>query len=506
MKISEIINNSKALVKSVGGFTDAEIISIEYDSRKGTEGSLFAAVEGFESDGHSFVESAVNNGCRCILVSQSRLNEFSHLADRGVAILVSDNTRRALSAVSSAFYGNPSGKLHVTGITGTNGKTSITYLLESVYEAAGYSCGVIGTVNYRWCGKTLPAPNTTPESRDIQELLNTMLDDGVTHVIMEVSSHALELNRVDDIEFDNAVFTNLTGDHLDFHKTLEAYFGAKRKLLTLLDKSPKKNRTAVVNIDDEYGRKIYKEKGKYSYSIKSFGTEGDADFRAINNSIDNRITGVRYRLACENTSFNVELKLAGRFQVYNSLAAFASVYNSGINRESVIRGLIKLPSVPGRLQVVESKLGFYAVVDYAHTGDALLKLLQSVNEMPHGKVIAVFGCGGDRDKTKRPIMGKIAFDNSDIAIVTSDNPRTEEPEQIIKDVTAGMGVGDYIIEQDREKAIALAVQKALAGDIVVLAGKGHEDYQIIGKTKRHFDDREMVLKYMNEREKVEGII
>ncbi len=506
MKISEIINNSKALVKSVGGLNDAEIISIEYDSRKGREGTLFAAVEGFESDGHSFIGSAVDNGCRCILISESRLGEFAHLADRGVAILVSENTRRALSAVSSAFYGNPSAQLYVTGITGTNGKTSITYLLESVYASNGISCGVIGTVNYRWAGKTLPAPNTTPESKDIQELLRMMLNDGVTHVIMEISSHALELNRTDDIELDNAVFTNLTGDHLDFHKTIDAYFDAKKKLFAILDKSPKKNRTAVVNIDDDYGREIYKERKKYSFTMKSFGTAGDADFNAINNSIDNRITGVRYRLNCEKSSYNVSLKLAGKFQVYNSLAAFASAYNSGINREAVIRGLSLLSSVPGRLQVVESKLGFYAVVDYAHTGDALLKLLQSVNEMPHGKVITVFGCGGDRDKTKRPVMGKIAFDNSDIAIVTSDNPRTEDPELIIKDVTAGMGTGDFIVEPDREKAIELAVERASAGDIVVLAGKGHEDYQIIGKTKRHFDDREMVLKYMSEREKVEGNI
>jgi len=506
MKISEIINNSKALIKSAGGFNDAEIISIEYDSRKGKEGSLFAAVEGFESDGHSFIESAVDNGCRCILISEKRLDEFSHFADRGVALLVSDNTRRALSAVSSAFYGNPSGKLHMTGITGTNGKTSITYLLESVYESNGCSCGVIGTVNYRWKGKTLPAPNTTPESKDIQELLRIMLDEGVTHVIMEVSSHALELIRADDIEFDSVVFTNLTSDHLDFHKTLDAYFDAKRKLFDLLEKSPKKNRTAVVNIDDEAGRRIYGRKEKFSFTMRSFGTSGDADFRAINNSIDNRITGVRYRLSCDNSSYNVSLKLAGRFQVYNSLAAFGSAYFSGINREAIIRGLSRLSSVPGRLQVVESKLGFYAVVDYAHTGDALLKLLQSVNEMPHNKVIAVFGCGGDRDKTKRPVMGRIAFDNSDIAIVTSDNPRTEDPEMIIKDITAGMGNGGYTVEPDREKAIALAVQKASEGDIVVLAGKGHEDYQIIGKKKRHFDDSEMVSKYMTEREKVERII
>lgn len=506
MRISDIINNSGGLIRSVGGFNDADVIAVEYDSRKCSEGTLFAAVEGFESDGHAFIGSAVKNGCVSVLVSESRYDEFAHFADRGVAVLVSDNTRRALSAVSSAFYGNPSGKLHVTGITGTNGKTSITYLLESVYNTGGFTCGVIGTVNYRWKGKTLPAPNTTPESKDIQELLSMMLADGVTHVIMEVSSHALELNRVDDVEFDCAVFTNLTGDHLDFHKTIEAYYNAKKRLFSLLEKSPKKKRTALVNIDDDYGKKIYSERENYSFTVKSFGLSDSADIRAIEDSIENRITGAAYRLAYDNSDYKVSLKLAGRFQVYNSLAALGSACYSGINIDAVITGLGSLAAVPGRLQVVESKLGFYAVVDYAHTGDALLKLLQSVNEMPHENVIVVFGCGGDRDKTKRPVMGKIAFDNSDTAIVTSDNPRTEDPELIIRDITAGMGDGGYIVEPDREKAIAAAVQKASSRDIVVLAGKGHEDYQILGKTKRHFDDREVVLKYMSERERIEGVI
>ncbi len=506
MKISDIIKITEPVVKASGAFNDSDIVSVEYDSRKGAAGSLFVAVEGFESDGHSYIGSAVKNGCRCIVINQSRLAEFSNLAGEGVVILVSGNTRRALSAVSSAFYGNPSGKMHVTGITGTNGKTSITYLLESVYSSLGISCGVIGTVNYRWSGKTLPAPNTTPESKDIQELLKMMCDDGVTHLIMEVSSHALELNRADDVEFDSVVFTNLTGDHLDFHKTLDAYFNAKRKLFDILERSPKKNRTAVVNCDDQYGRMVLNDRSRYTFAMKSFGITEDADLKASEGSIENRITGVRYSLNCEGSTCNVSLKLAGRFQVYNSLAAFGSAFYSGIKADDVIKGLGLLPSVPGRLQVVESKLGFYAVVDYAHTGDALLKLLQSVNEMPHGRVIAVFGCGGDRDRTKRPVMGKIALENSDLAVVTSDNPRTEDPEMIIKDITAGMGGENYIVESDRESAISLAVNKASAGDIVVLAGKGHEDYQIIGKTKRHFDDREMLVKYITERERVEGKI
>lgn len=506
MKVSELIDRCGECIKSTPGFSDKDIISVEYDSRKASAGSLFVAVEGFESDGHMFIDGAVSNGCSCIVISASRYDEFKRLAGLGVNVLLSGNTRSALSALSSAFYGNPSGKMHVTGVTGTNGKTSFTYILESVYASAGIPCGVIGTVNYRWGGKTLPAPNTTPESKDIHELLKTMLDEGITHVIMEISSHALELNRADNIDLDCAVFTNLTGDHLDFHKTLDAYFNAKKKIFTLLDKSPKKNRFAMINTDDDYGMSIYADRDKFSFSMKSYGINGDRDITVPGDTIENKITGVKYSLQCNKSVYEVLLKVAGRFQVYNSLAAFGAAVFSGMNPEQVIMGMALLESVPGRLQVVESELGFHGVVDYAHTGDALLKLLQSVNEMPHAKIITVFGCGGDRDRTKRPVMGRIALDNSDMAIVTSDNPRTEQPEAIIKDITAGMGSGDFLVEPDREKAIALAVASASAGDILVLAGKGHEDYQIIGRTKRHFDDREMILKYMNEREKVERAV
>jgi len=499
MKISDIINNSKSIIKSVFAAKDLDVTSIEYDSRKVVAGSLFVAVEGFESDGHSFIESAVKNGCKSIIISESRLNDFSHLSDSGISILVSENTRCALSAASSIFYGNPSKKLHVTGITGTNGKTSITYLLESIYSACGFSCGVIGTINYRWKDKVSAAVHTTPESKDIHELLSLMLHDGVTHVIIEISSHGLELNRADDIELDSAIFTNLTRDHLDFHKTFDAYFNAKKRLFDILDRSSKLNKNAVINIDDEYGKKIYNEKDKYSFSMKSYALKNRADITAVENSVEDTISGLKYILNCEDKSYDISLKLAGKFQIYNSLAAFGSAYYSGLDGESAVQGMNRLQAVPGRLQVVESPLGFYSVIDYAHTSDALLKLLQSLKAMPHESIITVFGCGGDRDKTKRPIMFKTALEYSNIVIVTSDNPRTEDPLLIIKDITSGMKDGDCIVEPDREKAIAIAVNKASKGDIVVIAGKGHEDYQIIGKTKYHFDDREMVSKYINER-------
>jgi UDP-N-acetylmuramoyl-L-alanyl-D-glutamate--2,6-diaminopimelate ligase len=499
MKASEILKGSCELITTAGCADPAsvDITSVEYDSRRAGAGSMFVAVKGFESDGHSYIEAAVKNGCRCVLISDERLQDFIHLESEGVMFLVSHDSRRALSRVSSVFFGEPSKRLHITGITGTNGKTSITYLLESIYNSSGYSCGVIGTVNYRWKGKVLPAPNTTPESKDIQELLKQMLDDGVTHVVMEVSSHALYLDRVEDVCFDSAVFTNLTQDHLDFHKTFDAYFDAKRRLFELLEKSCKQNRAAIINTDDDYGRRIYESHNGYTFKMISYGESEGAVLLAAPESIDNSITGISYRFVHGPDRRDIKLKLAGRFQVYNSLAALGSALYSGVDIDDVIKGMSKLDSVPGRLQVVDTGAGFYAVVDYAHTGDALLKLLQSVNEMPHNRVITVFGCGGDRDRTKRPVMGKIAVDNSDFAVVTSDNPRTEDANAIIDDIMKGITGGSYIVEPDREKAIEAAINIAEKGDVVVIAGKGHEDYQIIGKTKHHFDDREMALKYMN---------
>jgi len=499
MKASEILKGACELISATGNadISSVEISSVEYDSRRAAAGSMFVAIRGYESDGHTYIESAVKNGCRCVLLSDERLQDFIHLESEGVVFLVSHDSRKALSRVSSVFYGEPSGCLHVTGITGTNGKTSITYLLESIYNNSGHSCGVIGTVNYRWKGKVLPAPNTTPESKDIQELLKMMLDDGVTHVVMEVSSHALFLDRVEDVDFDCAVFTNLTQDHLDFHKTFDAYFAAKKRLFDLLEKSCKQERVAVINTDDESGRLIYESHNGYSFKMISYGESEGADLLAAPESIENRITGVSYRFVHGPDRRDVRLNLAGRFQVYNSLAALGAALYSGIELDDVVKGMAELESVPGRLQVVDTGSGFYAVVDYAHTGDALLKLLQSVNEMPHNKIITVFGCGGDRDRTKRPVMGKIAVENSAFAVVTSDNPRTEDPDRIIEDIMKGIENGNYLVEPDREKAIAAAVSRAEKGDVVVIAGKGHEDYQIIGKTKHHFDDREMAFKYMN---------
>ena len=496
MMLQEILGTTGELIELVNGPVDIEISSVEYDSRKVKKDSLFVAVEGMQSDGHDYIKSAVKNGAKCIVVSSAREAEFSDVARSGVTLLKTNDTRRALSIVSASYFQYPSRSLTVIGVTGTNGKTSITFLLESIFKSAGYNPGIIGTVNYRWNNKELPAANTTPESRDMQELLYNMKEDGVDIVIMEVSSHALDLNRTDDVDFDVAVFTNLTRDHFDFHENFENYFSAKKKIFQLLDKSSKDKKVAIVNIDDEYGMKIFEEKESYSYSLKSFGLNESADYKPIVDTIENRITGLKYIIEKPLDGLKIELVLSGTFHVYNSLAAIAVSDSIGLTPEGISNGLLSIKSIPGRFEVLYSEKGFSVVVDYAHTGDALLKLLQSVNELKPNRVITVFGCGGDRDRTKRPIMGQVVENNSDQLIITSDNPRTEEPSAIIDDIVEGLEGKTFEVIVDRESAIKHAVSIGQEGDIIVIAGKGHEDYQILGTEKIHFDDREIAAKYM----------
>jgi len=499
-RLSGLLERSSRLISRVAGEDGAMISSIEYNSTGVIPGSLFVAIEGAESDGHSYVRDALARGAAGALVSAGRVSEFEDLRGKA-ALLSSPDTRRALSALSAAFYGDPSSGMLVIGVTGTNGKTSITYMLESILKEAGREAGVIGTINYRWKGREAPAPNTTPESRDVQAMMRAMADDGVDALVMEVSSHGLKLGRVDDVEFDAAIFTNLTRDHLDFHLSFEDYFASKLLLFELLARSEKGRRAGIVNCDDEYGRSILREGGSRPYPLFGFGLSEDADYRPAVSSIHNSIEGVRYRLERPEPGADVELHVAGGFNVYNSLAAFAASRVIGIPVETIVGGLKRLLAVPGRFDRIRSDDGFGVVVDYAHTDDALAKLLQSARELSPRRLITVFGCGGNRDKTKRPLMGRAAASLSDVVIVTSDNPRKEEPGAIINDILAGMEGARYDVEPDRERAIAMAIERAGEGDIVVIAGKGHEDYQIIGAEKRHFDDREVAMKYIAARSK-----
>ncbi|HOW84193.1 MAG TPA: UDP-N-acetylmuramoyl-L-alanyl-D-glutamate--2,6-diaminopimelate ligase, partial [Spirochaetota bacterium] len=495
--LGDIITGSGGVVSAEGPVDGIIVTSVEYDSRRVGSGSLFVAVEGYTSDGHDYISAAVEKGAPAVVLNRKRSVEFSWLADRGIAVLLTDDTRKALALVSAAFFGFPSKDMVVVGITGTNGKTSITYMLENILETAGIDSGVIGTVNYRWKGKTFEAPNTTPESRDLQQLLARMKEDGVRAVFMEVSSHALELSRAAGIEFDAVVFTNLTGDHLDFHGDIDSYFKAKKKIFSLLQESSKPWRFGVVNIDDEYGDKIAEEKNLFTFPMYTYGCSGSADYRPVRGTVSSRINGLSYILEEPLKGHEIRLMVAGRFHVHNSLAAFAVARNLGLAYNVISRGLADLKSVPGRFDVIVSKKGFSAVVDYAHTADALLKLLESVRELSPARIITVFGCGGDRDRTKRPVMGKTASEHSDVLFITSDNPRKEDPEAIIRDIIAGIGKGGYTVEPDRRAAIRLAVESAREGDVIVIAGKGHEDYQIIGAEKTHFDDREVAREFIS---------
>jgi len=496
MPLDDLVRHAGGLAELTAGSGATEISSVEYDSRNVRKGSLFVAIEGFKSDGHEYIDTAIENGASAILIARNRLMECAYLKKSGVSALLSDDTRTALSRMSAAFYGFPSRSIMVLGITGTNGKTSITYMLEAIMKRHGLAAGVIGTINYRWGNKTYPAANTTPESKDLQEILHKMHQDGVEVVIMEVSSHALELRRADSIDFDAIVFTNLTREHLDFHHDIDSYFNAKKRLFDILEASNKKGRCGIVNADDSYGKSIYMIKNQYAYPIKCFGIDAECDYMPDRSSIKHSLSGLSYRLERPLPGFAVNINLLGTFQLYNSLAAVAVSHQMGVPFVEIAAGLKDLMTVPGRFDVLRADAGFVVVVDYAHTADALSKLLGSVNEIDHRRIITVFGCGGDRDRTKRPLMGKAAEEHSDLVIVTSDNPRTEDPGEIIREIVDGLTRDNHEIIPDRESAIAKAVAIAREGDIVVIAGKGHEDYQIIGAERIHFDDREVVARYL----------
>lgn len=486
-------------VTIIKGDEDIRISAIEYDSRKVEKEGLFVAIEGMETDGHKFIKDAVENKASCIILHQNRLDEFSFLLEQGdLAIATAKDTRKALSQISARFYGEPSLKSIVIGVTGTNGKTTTTYMLESILSKAGFTCGVIGTINYRWKDKIIQASHTTPESKDLQEIMSIMVLDGVDCIIMEVSSHALSLQRVDDIHFDCCIFTNLTRDHLDYHITFNDYFMAKVRLFEVLDKSLKQKKAAFINADDNYGKQILQWRNRYGYPLFSFGVSSNADYHCIESSIQISIRGTQFATDLPFAK-QFTMKLAGRFNVYNALGAIgvADFLNVPVGR--IVTGLSTLTNVPGRFDTILSPQGFAVVVDYAHTNDALEKLLLSVRSLKPERIITVFGCGGNRDKTKRPLMGKVSEEYSDWVIVTSDNPRKENPEAIIRDITAGMKTNRYQVIVNREEAIKKAIYMASKDDVVVIAGKGHEDYQIIGTKKYHFDDKEVARKYINER-------
>jgi UDP-N-acetylmuramoyl-L-alanyl-D-glutamate--2,6-diaminopimelate ligase len=468
---------------------DVMVQNIQYDSRKVQRNDCFVAIRGTGLDGHRFLGEAVQRGAKVIVIEDDAAYPDSLAMHTGVVKVVVQNARQALARMAANYYGHPARKLTMIGVTGTNGKTTTTHLIKSILEASGERVGLIGTIEYAVGTEKMPAPHTTPESLELHGLLAQMVNAGCTSVSMEVSSHALHQSRVHGIEFRAAVFTNLTQDHLDYHGTMENYFQAKKILFEELSEGS----SAITNADDPWGLPIT---ASTRARTLRYGVEGPADVRA--SSIDLSLKGISIDIEYEKTKHRVTSPLVGRFNVHNILAAYTTGKAIGVSEEALRQGIASLRAVKGRLERVDSPNGWTAIIDYAHTPDALQKCLHAVRELlSGGRIITVFGAGGDRDKTKRPLMGRIAASLSDLAIVTSDNPRTEDPEQIIRDIVAGIPDTARVLQiVDRREAIRKATELARPGDVIVIAGKGHEEYQVIGTQKIPFSDRAVVEEFL----------
>ena len=480
ISISELLAGLDARALSS---VDAVVSGIAYRSNAVLPGDAFFCIPGFEVDGHTFAADAVARGAGA-LVAEHEVEGIS------VPQFLVSSTRAALAFASAVFFNRPSRSLKLVGITGTNGKTTTVYLLDAIFRAAGYRTGLIGTVETRIADERQASSRTTPESPDLEGLLARMRDGGVSAVSMEVSSHAIDLNRVDSIEFAVVAFTNLTQDHLDYHHTLEAYFSVKRRLFTEFVAGAR-----VVNIDDPLGAKIAAEVD----GVLTVGRAAQADVRA--EAEHSTATGTTFTLLTPEGSSVVRLPLAGSYNVSNALVAAGCALSVGIALDGVVAGLESAPQVPGRLERIDLGQPFAVVVDYAHTPDSLAKSISAVREVTEGRVIVVFGCGGDRDPGKRPVMGASAGASADHVIITSDNPRSEDPVGIILQVEDGLRdtTADYEVEVDRRAAIRRALCLARPGDAVLIAGKGHEDYQIFADRTVHFDDREVAREELQTR-------
>ena len=466
-------------VRQVIGPLDRQVENIAYDSRRVQRHTMFVALRGEKSDGHQFIGQAIDKGASVIVAEREQ-------KDPRVTCLVVENTRTALADFSATFYGHPARKLKLAAVTGTNGKTTTTFLIKDICENAGLRCGLIGTVRYEIGERVLPAIRTTPESLDLQELLAQIGSAGCKAAAMEVSSHALAQDRTRGLEWDVAVFTNLTQDHLDFHRTMDNYFEAKAKLFTALATQKRKRKPfAIVNIDDRYGRRLLDKIDK-RVAVVTYGMGTRADFRASNYRAE--FSGTSYQLDAHGKSYLVRLPLIGRFNVGNSVAALAAANALGINLRNAVLSLAKAPQVPGRLELVPARRQFQVFVDYAHTPDALGNVLKTLRELAPQRLIAVFGCGGDRDRQKRPLMAEMADRLADYSIITSDNPRKEDPNAIVSEIEKGFRSNHYEKIVDRTQAIDRAVALARPRDIVLIAGKGHETYQEFGDHTIPFDD------------------
>jgi UDP-N-acetylmuramoyl-L-alanyl-D-glutamate--2,6-diaminopimelate ligase len=456
----------------VRGDAAVPVQEVSFDSREVARGSLFFCVPGEQLDGHDFAPAALAAGAAALVVER-------WLPEIDAPQILVASVRSAMGPLSAAVFGHPAAAMTMVGVTGTNGKTTTTYLLESILDAAGVRCGVVGTTGARVAGRPVPLERTTPEAPDLQRLLERMRASGVRAVAMEVSSHALDQHRVSGVVFDEAVFTNLSQDHLDYHPSMEAYFEAKARLFTA-DHA----RHGSVNADDPYGRRLL---GDARIPLSSFAIDGDADLRAEDVAAD--VGGLSFRVG----GLSVRSQLRGRFNAANCLGAMAAARTLGIDDAVAVKGIEAVQGVPGRLEPIDAGQNFLVMVDYAHTPDSILSVLKAARPFTSGRLIVVFGCGGDRDQAKRPLMGTVATANADLTIITSDNPRSEDPLAIIAEIEPGAreGGGTFAVEPDRRAAIGRAITGAGDGDVVVIAGKGHEPYQESADGSVVFDDRDV---------------
>jgi UDP-N-acetylmuramoyl-L-alanyl-D-glutamate--2,6-diaminopimelate ligase len=486
MRLSEILTGLPEAV--VTGPTTLEVAAVGHDSRTAVPGSLFVCIRGFRTDGHAYIRDAAARGAVAVMVER---DPATLAIPAGMTVIRVPDARQGLAAAACRFFDNPSCSLRLIGVTGTNGKTTTTYIVEAILAAAGRPVGLLGTIEYR-CGKvTFPGERTTPESSDLQSLLSRMRDLGAWGAVMEVSSHSLSLHRVDGCEFDVGIFTNLTQDHLDFHGTMQAYAEAKALLFRMLGGLRHKagEAAAVLYADDPWADFMA---AATRARVIRYGMAGAADLTARDVSLT--LAGIRARVESPWGALRIESALVGRHNLANILGAAGACLHLGVSREQVEAGVRNLRAVPGRFEKVEAGQPFGVVVDYAHTPDALERVLGFAREYAAGRLIAVFGCGGDRDRGKRPLMGEAAARLADVVIVTSDNPRSEDPRAIVAEIEAGVkkasgGAGDHATILDRREAIASALARARSGDLVVIAGKGHETYQILRDRTIPFDDR-----------------
>ena len=519
MNIRDIIKNSD-LIKSVFGRTDIDIAGISNDSRSIKKGCLFAARKGVKVDSNIYIDEALSKGASAILTDDAETAE--RLKNKDIVIITAENALKAYAVISKNFFDNPAEKLKIAGVTGTNGKTTTTFLIKSILTAAGSKAGLIGTIDYEIGGGSAPSKNTTPDAYELNGMFSETVKSGGCCCVMEVSSHSLAQDRVYGVPFDVAVFTNLTRDHLDYHENMDKYYSAKKKLFSeILLESSKIKKFAVINNDDPYGKRLISElkeefKGEDKIGLLTYGLGEDCDISAGN--INYYRDGLELDIIFPdgNAARGIRSNLIGRYNVYNILAAVSAAYALSATEDSIVSGIESLANVPGRVEKINiaNAVSPLICVDYAHTDDALKRVLSALRNISGGRLISVFGCGGDRDKGKRPLMGMHSTDIADISIITSDNPRSEDPLSIIREIEAGIKKGlfvdkeklkgkenghVYTIEEDRANAIRLALSVASEEDVVLVAGKGHEDYMLVKENRFHFSDKEEILKYYENR-------